>query len=366
MYMSVFFYLDFNNLYIKYIFLNIYIIGDFMVKTKSNFIVISVKKYFFTVLCLVFILTLIIFSDTNLEAAKYGLALWTTSVVPSLFPFFVATELLCNTNIIYIAGKYLKNIIGKLFNVPGEGAIALMIGIICGYPAGAKVIVNLKEREVLTKEEAERLLAFTNNSGPLFILGTIGISFLNNKKIGYILLFTHIVACLTVGYIFRSWKKDKQRIWNIYKTDSLKKNMSISEFGEILGMSIKKSIGTILNIGGFIVIFSVIISILETSHIFDIITSFTNKLGFQGEIIVGILKGILELTNGAKAVSVLGSSNLNIAILAFIIGFGGISVMLQVYSIIAKEKISIKPYIYGKLLQGILAFSYTLIFLTLF
>lgn len=337
-----------------------------MVKTKTNFIVISMKKYFITVLCLGFILALVMFSETNLEAAKYGLALWATSVVPSLFPFFVATELLCNTNIIYMAGKYLKNIVNKLFNVPGEGAIALVMGIISGYPTGAKVIVNLKEKEVLSKEEAERLLAFTNNSGPLFILGTIGISFLNDKKIGYILLFTHILACLTVGYIFRNWKKDKPRVFNIYKTDSLKKNISISEFGEILGNSIKKSIGTILNIGGFIVIFSVIISILETSRILEMLLNLANMIGLQGEIIVGIFKGILELTNGVKSVSLLELSNLNISIIAFLIGFGGISVMLQVYSIISKEKISIKPYIYGKLLQGVLAFSYTLIFLTLF
>lgn len=336
-----------------------------MVKMKTNFIVISFKKYFMTILCLVFLFSLVVFSETNLNAAKFGLALWATSVVPSLFPFFVATELLCNTNIIYIAGKYLKNIVRKVFNVPGEGAIALIMGIISGYPTGAKVIVNLKEKDILSKEEAERLLAFTNNSGPLFILGTIGVSFLNNKRIGYILLITHILACLTVGYIFRNWKKDKLRVFNLCQTDSLKKNMSISEFGEILGNSIKKSIGTILNIGGFVVIFSVIISILETSSFFDIILNFTNGVGLQGEMIVSMLKGILELTNGAKAVSLFGISNFNIAILAFLIGFGGISVMLQVYSIIVKENISIRPYIYGKLLQGILAFLYTLIFLVL-
>ena len=334
-----------------------------MVRTKTNLIVISFKKYFLTIICLVFMFSLVVFSESNLIAAKDGLVLWATSVVPSLFPFLVATELLCNTNLIYIVGKYLKNIVNKVFNVPGEGALVLVMGIISGYPTGAKVIVNLKENEVLSKEEAERLLAFTNNSGPLFILGTIGISFLNSKKIGYILLFTHILACLTVGYIFRNWKKDKTRTFNTYKNDNLKNNISISEFGEILGNSIKKSIGTILNIGGFIVIFSVIISILEKSNIFNIILNFTNSIGLEGELIVGVIKGVVELTNGAKYVSLLGTYSFNIAILAFLIGFGGISVMLQVYSIISKENISIKPYIYGKFLQGIFAFLYTLIFL---
>lgn len=337
-----------------------------MLKTKTNFIVISFKKYFMTIICLIFLFSLVIFSETNLIAAKNGLVLWATAVIPSLFPFFVATELLCNTNLIYVSGKYLKNIVKKVFNVPGEGAVALIMGIISGYPTGAKVIVTLKEKDVLSKEEAERLLAFTNNSGPLFILGTIGISFLNSKKIGYILLITHILACITVGCIFRNWKKYKISNFYTYKNDSLKKNMRISDFGEILGSSIKKSIGTILNIGGFIVFFSVVISILETSNIFNIILNVIDKIGFNGEMLIGILKGIIELTNGAKAISLLGTTVINVCVLAFLIGFGGLSVLFQVYSIISKENISIKPYIYGKLLQGVLAFFYTLIFLNLF
>ena len=91
-----------------------------------------------------------------------------------------------------------------------------------------------------------------------------------------------------------------------------------------------------------------------------------DKIGFNGEMLIGILKGIIELTNGAKAISLLGTTVINVCVLAFLIGFGGLSVLFQVYSIISKENISIKPYIYGKLLQGVLAFFYTLIFLNLF
>lgn len=57
-----------------------------------------------------------------------------------------------------------------LFNVPGEGSYALLMGIVSGYPIGAKIIVNLKEKGICNKIEAERLLAFTNNSSPLFII----------------------------------------------------------------------------------------------------------------------------------------------------------------------------------------------------
>ena len=70
-----------------------------------NCIVISVKKNFFTILFLLFTVSLIIFSSSNLEAAKSGLILWSTSVLPSLFPFFIATELLYRTNFVHILGK---------------------------------------------------------------------------------------------------------------------------------------------------------------------------------------------------------------------------------------------------------------------
>ena len=94
-----------------------------------------------------------------------------------------------------------------LFNVPGEGVFALIMGTISGYPVGAKIATNLREKNNCTKEEAERLLAFTNNSGPLFIIGTVGICSFGNTLIGYLLLITHIMSSITVGLIFRFWKK---------------------------------------------------------------------------------------------------------------------------------------------------------------
>lgn len=120
-----------------------------------------------------FILFLVVFSKTNISSSKSGLLLWANTIVPSLLPFFIATELLSHTSIISILGKYLKSIMKPVFNVPGEGSFAFIMGIISGYPVGAKIVSNLYENKVCTKAEAERLLAFTNNSGPLFIIGTV-------------------------------------------------------------------------------------------------------------------------------------------------------------------------------------------------
>lgn len=106
-------------------------------------------------------------------------------------------------------GKALNRIMRPLFNVPGEGSFAFLMGIISGYPTGAKIVSNLKEKKICNTEECERLIAFTNNSGPLFIVGTVGSGLFGNSKIGFLLLFTHILACITVGFLFRFWKYKK-------------------------------------------------------------------------------------------------------------------------------------------------------------
>lgn len=81
-------------------------------------IIISLKKNFFTILFSFFAICLILFSSSNLEAAKNGLILWSSSVLPSLFPFFIATELLYRTNFVNILGKFLTKFMRPVFNVP--------------------------------------------------------------------------------------------------------------------------------------------------------------------------------------------------------------------------------------------------------
>ena len=334
---------------------------------RNKFIVIKFKKILFPLTILIFILFLLLFSNQNIQAAKLGLLLWANSVVPSLLPFFIATEVLMSTNIIEVLGNKLNKFMKPIFNVPGEGAFPFIMGIITGYPIGAKIVSNLKENGVLNNIESERLIAFTNNSGPLFILGTVGISLFKDSKTGLLLLITHILASLTVGFIFRWWKYKSSSISNKKKTtlDTSKISLSIAS-------AIMKSINTILLIGGFIVLFSVIISILESSKIIYvlslIINPILNIIHIPKSYSFGILSGIIEMTNGISTISAVTTKLIskNIIITAFLLGFGGISIAMQVYAIISKSNISIKPYIIGKLLQGILAAFYTFIFLNTF
>lgn len=341
------------------------------VLNKPKFILLSFKRNILPLIFCLFTIFLVIFSNENLSAAKSGILLWANNIIPSLFPFFIATELLGYTNIIYKMGNLLNPIMKPVFNIPGCGAYALLMGIISGYPIGAKIVTNFRQNNICSKEECERMLAFTNNSGPLFIIGTVGISMFYNSTIGLLLFITHLLACLTVGILFRFWKynKSSNKVTK-YNYSINNKEISFSSLGEILSNSISSATSTILIIGGFVVLFSVILSILQNSKIISITSSLIQPFFYFlesniNEFSNSFLCGIIELTNGLKEISSIPYKSLstNIIFSAFLLGFGGISILLQVYSIISKTDLSIKPYIIGKLSHGIFASIYTYIFI---
>ena len=331
-----------------------------------KFIVFKFKNAIIPFGIYLFTAFLILYSSSNLIAAKNGIILWAHSIVPSMFPFFVATELLLYTNIISIIGKLLNNIMKPIFNVPGEGAFALLMGIISGYPVGAKIVSNFKEQGICTDIECERLIAFTNNSGPLFIVGAVGISMLNSQSIGFKLLIVHLLSGLLVGFLFRWWKKNKKintsLIFNNkhknmqYIQTHKKKEVSFYNLGEVLSYSIQSAIKSVLIIGGFVVLFSVIVSMLTSSQILYVLANFLNPIlnifNIPDSFCNGIIIGIIEVTNGIKSCAI-PNNNTSIIICSFLLGFGGLSVLFQILSITYKANISIKPYIIGKSLQAI-------------
>lgn len=354
-------------------FSHIFYYGDYMF-SKCHFYIVKIKRNFLALLFFTFGLSLLIFSTSNLPSIKNGLLLWANSVVPSLFPFFVATNALMSTNFVNILGRFFNKLMKPLFNIRGEGSFGFIMGLISGYPVGAKIACDFRENNICSKEECERLLSFTNNSGPLFIVGTIGISMFGNSTIGLILLITHVLASITVGIIFRFWKYNSSSYNCTTNNSDYKKykNATFSDLGDILGKSITNSISTVLMIGGFVVIFSSIISILKSSGILHtsvvLLTPVFNLLHIDTSFISGILTGILEITNGISVLSSIHIKNIsmNIIITAFILGFGGISVLLQVWSIISKSDLSIKPYFYGKILQAFISSFYTFLLLNFF
>ena len=334
-----------------------------------KFKVIKIKRYILPCIFLLFTISLVLFSSSNLNAAKSGLSLWANSVIPSLFPFFVATELLSQTEIPYILGRLLNNIMRPMFNIGGEGSFGLIMGLISGYPIGAKIAVNFRQNNILPKVECERLLSFTNNSGPLFIIGTVGITMFGNSTIGFLLLITHILACFTVGFLFKFWGNSSSFSKTISHSISSSKHIPFSKLGSVLAEAISSATSTILMIGGFIVLFSVIISILKASKIIYLLSNMVlplfSFLDLPTQFITPLILGLLEITNGISLISAIKikAISLNIILTSFLLGLGGSSIFLQVFSITSKSDLSIKPYILGKLLHGIIAAFYTFLFI---
>mgnify|MGYP000922985346 CR=1 FL=1 len=341
------------------------------------------KSLVVPMVCIVFIVSLMIFSKTAVNSALKGIDLWLNVVFPSLFPFLVASEVLSGTNFIKAVGILLEPIMRPLFNVPGCASFPIAIGITSGYPVGAKVIVSLKENKLINKKEAERLLAFCNNSSPLFITGAVSVGMLKLPKIGPLLLLCHVAAGISVGLIFKYFYSDCYKAnWSFPKAKEKfsrhntsshisSSNNSPTNFVSLLGNAVKNSVISLLAIGGFIILFSVIINILIES---GIISSFVNFLYLvlkytclPKELFVSLSGGFIEITTGLKMLSSLENISLNVRLIAasIIIGWGGISVHMQILSIVNNSGLSIKPYLIGKLMQSIIAAFYTLIMINI-
>ena len=121
----------------------------------------SLRKHLLSIIFVLFTIGLVSFSNSNFVAARTGLKLWANNVVPSLLPFLIATNLLSHTNIINFLSQKSNKFMRPLFNVPGDAVYAFIFGLISGYPVGAKIVADLRNNDVCTKDEAERMLCFT-------------------------------------------------------------------------------------------------------------------------------------------------------------------------------------------------------------
>lgn len=123
---------------------------------KNKIIIIKIKELFFPITICCFMFFLLIFSSSNIHAAKSGILLWYNAVLPSLLPFFIATNLLSHTNFVAYLGKCFSKIMRPVFNVPGEGAFPLIMGIISGYPVGAKIVSDFKDERYYFRNRSRK------------------------------------------------------------------------------------------------------------------------------------------------------------------------------------------------------------------
>src|SRR5699024_2786605 len=154
-----------------------------------------------TVVCIG--VSLIIFPSQALEASIRVLNMWWEIVFPYLLPFFITSELLISFGVVHFLVVLFDSIMRPLFKVPGVGSFGWIMGMASGYPTGAKIAVRLREEGQVTKQEAERLISFTNASSPLFLFGAVSIGFFHDTKLGLLFAITHYLGNVCVGLIMR-------------------------------------------------------------------------------------------------------------------------------------------------------------------
>jgi len=295
----------------------------------------------FLIICLLSIITilLITYSKEVIESVSFSLSIWKENLFPSLFPFFVVSNLLIEYGFIELLGTYLGGLMPTLFGLPKNASFILFISMISGFPSSAKYTSRLVHEGMLSKEEGEQILTFTHFANPLFILGFIGTSLLHNKGIAFIILFCHIFSNLMIGLLSKrketfKEKKEKQKPF-------IKKNQS--SFGSIFSKSILDSLNTMFLLLGVVTCFLVLTTLIQ-----NLIPMSTNTRI--------LLSGLLEMTQGIKLVGELSISLFlkGWMILSFI-SFGGFSIHMQVLSFISEENLKYFPYFWGRILQVILA-----------
>lgn len=311
------------------------------------------KINFMYILPIFLIVLLVIFPNESISGARQGISIAFNSLLPSLLPFFVCSRLLINMGFAEEIGKFYAPVMRKIFNTPGAGSFAFLMGSLSGYPLGAKIAADMYEKGLCTKTEAERLLTFCNNSGPIFVIGVVGISMLNSQSCGIFLYLIHIIASVSTGIIFRWYKPgDSQKITGA-ENYTLKREKKYN-LGEIISESVKSSVVTMAEISGYIIFFSSVISLFEKIGLIDSISKAVSLLGAAPGAASGISQGIFEISRGIETLS---KNNVSPEYISFILSFSGISVILQVSGII-KSRLSLKAFIAGKLIHASLAMIY--------
>lgn len=301
---------------------------------------------------------LVLFPEEAVAAAKDGLSLCARVIIPSLFPFFVLSNLIVELGLAQRLGRLLEPVMQPLFHVGGACASAFVLGFIGGYPVGAKTALSLYQQGAATKAETERLLAFCNNSGPAFIVGVVGAGLFSSSLMGLLLYFAHILASVCVGILFRGWGKKKAVPPEKGKWTALP---PMPPFTPAFTGSVSGAFNGVLGICGFVIFFTVIIQLLFLSGVIPALSAcigfLFSPLGMDPAWAQRLLTGLIELSSGVSSLQGAAMSG-SLSMAAFMLGWAGLSVHCQVLSFIGGSGLSVRSYIWGKLLHGLLSAAF--------
>lgn len=289
--------------------------------------------------------------------AKDGLELCFNVIVPSLFPFFALSALVVDLGLAAYLGRAMEGIMRPLFRVSGSCAAAVALGFVGGYPVGARTALQLYQQGLCTQTEAERLLAFCNNSGPAFILGVVGAGVFGDGRVGLLLYLTHTAASLLTGLLFRFY--EPHRTAHTTRPVSKPKPIEAVTVPAAFTGAVSRAVQSTLSICGFVVFFAVVLRLLSHYGVLSLAAKGLSLLGFQSQWAKRLVAGLLELSSGVS--SLRGEAELTgrISMAAFMLGWAGLSVHCQVLAFLVDSGLSPRVYLAGKLCHGLIAAGLT-------
>ena len=298
-----------------------------------------------TIAALCAMLEMILAPQQMIESGRYALSLCAELIIPSLFPFFVLSGLLNRLGFAAAIARQLAKPAARLYGVSGAGATAFFMGLVGGYPLGAAYIADMRRQGLVSLEEAERLMGFCSNSGPAFLVGSIGAGVFGSARLGVGLYIIHVLAAAITGLFFRVDGKCRGNA-----------PAALRESGGALIESVRQAAQSILSVCGFIVCFCVIIGLLDAHGMFSLLAGQLAQItGLELHAARAALSGFLELGSGIGSMRGLAVSPANLAIAAGIVGWGGVSVHCQTAAVLAGTDIKSARHTAGRLLHGVIS-----------
>ena len=306
----------------------------------------KVQSVFIMVILLFICFEVLTDSESILKSVVFSLNIFKNNVFPSLFPFFVLSNLLIKYGLPEFMSNIFGGFMGRYFKISGECSFIFFMSILSGNPASAKYARALYLNGSINVYEATKILCFSAFTSPLFILGGLAV-LLNNNEVPFLILICHYFGNVVVGILMRNYHPSKVKVRGSLKKAidemHIKRISNKESFGTIITNSLVESINTLLLILGVITMSLVITTI------------FSNNLNLNSAF-QSILNGFIEMTQGIKYISLEAIPlKLKSVLSVMIISFGGLSVHMQIMSVLSDTDIKYLPFLVSRVLASIIS-----------
>ncbi|MBQ9792720.1 MAG: hypothetical protein IJW32_03115 [Clostridia bacterium] len=334
-----------------------------------QFIRKKLKENYEFILCLTLLFIILVIAinpSPYISSTLKGITVWAKIVLPSLFLFFILTKILMQFKSFIKVFNFLNKPFEKIFNTKKVGGYTFFMSAISGYPIGAKLVSEFYLNNQIDKNEAFRMSTYCSTSGPMFILGSVAVSMFANYNLGIVIMLSHFISALINGLLYRNFKfKDTQPNSCSISSNKNKPNEKITIIKkESLNDIVYNSIISLFMVGGYIALCFTLLEILfNISFLKLFINLFNNILPTNLLVGEGIIKGIVEITNGCVFLSTKTVSIKALAIiLSGLISFGGFSIHLQSQMFLSRCNIKYKYFLLSKITHSIIAIILSTIF----